>query len=124
MTGPLTGKTAVITGAGKGIGRASAKALAREGANVVITARTKADLDALALEVGALKSEARALVVPADVSKEADVDRLAKEAFDAFGQVDILVNNAGIGKNGTVATLTTEDFDLIFATNVRSCWLC
>src|SRR5262249_55456444 len=124
MTGPLTGKTAVITGAGKGIGRASALALAREGANVVVTSRTKTDLDSLAEEVTALGSGARALVVPADVSKEADVDRLAKSSFDAFGQVDILVNNAGIGKNGTVATLTTVDFDLIFATNMRSCWLC
>jgi len=124
MAGRLAGKTAVVTGAGKGIGRASALALAREGANVVITSRTKADLDSLAAEIAALNNGARALVVPADVSKEADVDRLAQAAFAAFGQVDILVNNAGVGKNGTVATLTTADFDWIMNTNMRSCWLC
>ncbi|MCC7445862.1 MAG: SDR family oxidoreductase [Anaerolineae bacterium] len=124
MAGRLAGKTAVVTGAGKGIGRASALALAREGANVVVTSRTKADLDSLADEITALNSGARALVVPADVSQEADVDRLAQAAFAAFGQVDILVNNAGVGKNGTVATLTTADFDWIMNTNMRSCWLC
>jgi len=124
MIGRLEGKTAVVTGAGKGIGRASALALAREGAHVVITSRTKADLDSLAAEIEALGTGARALVVPADVSKEADVERLAKAAFDTFGQVDILVSNAGVGKNGTVATLTTEDFDWIMNTNMRSTWLC
>jgi 3-oxoacyl-[acyl-carrier protein] reductase len=120
----LTGKTAVVTGAGKGIGRATALALAKEGANVVITSRTKTDLDALAGEVQSLVNGARALVVPADVSQEVDVDRLAHTALETFGQVDILVNNAGVGKNGTVATLTTEDYDWIMNTNMRSTWLC
>jgi NADP-dependent 3-hydroxy acid dehydrogenase YdfG len=120
----LSGKTAVVTGAGKGIGRASALALAREGANVVITARTQSDLETLAKEVEALGTGAQALVVPADVSLEVDVDRLAAAAFTKFGTVDILVNNAGTGKNGTVATLTTADFDHIMNTNMRSTWLC
>lgn len=120
----LRGKVAVVTGAGKGIGRASALALAKEGAHVVVTSRTKADLDSLAEEIHALDNGTKALVVPADVSDEADVNRLASAAFAAFGQVDILVNNAGIGKNGTVSTLTTEDYDLIMNTNMRSCWLC
>jgi NADP-dependent 3-hydroxy acid dehydrogenase YdfG len=118
----LASKTALVTGAGKGIGRATALALAQEGSNVVITSRTKSDLDSLALEIEALG--AKALVVPADVSSEADVDRLAQAAFDTFGQVDILVNNAGVGKNGTVATLTTADYDWMMNTNMRSCWLC
>ncbi|MBA3868276.1 MAG: SDR family oxidoreductase [Anaerolineae bacterium] len=124
MSGRLTGKTALVTGAGKGIGRATAVALAREGANVVITSRTKSDLDTLALEIEALGNGARALAVRADVSLEADVDRLAKAAFNAFGVVDILVNNAGTGKNGTVTTLTTADYDHIMNTNMRSTWLC
>jgi len=124
MAGRLAGKVAVVTGAGKGIGRASALALAKEGAHVVVTSRTKSDLESLAAEITALGTGARALVVPADVSKDADVDRLAKAAFDEFKQVDILVNNAGVGKNGTVATLTTEDYDWIMNTNMRSCWLC
>ncbi|MBC7872272.1 MAG: SDR family oxidoreductase [Chitinophagaceae bacterium] len=124
MTGRLQDKVAVITGAGKGIGRASALALAREGAHVVITSRTKADLDALAAEVEALNTGARALVIPADVSSEQDVERLAQATYSEFQHVDILVNNAGVGKNGTVASLTTADYDWIMNTNMRSTWLC
>jgi 3-oxoacyl-[acyl-carrier protein] reductase len=114
----------MVTGAGKGIGRASALALAREGAHVVIASRTRSDLEELAAEIAGLGTGAQALVVPTDVSKEEDVNRLAKAAFDVFGQVDILVNNAGVGTNGTVATLTTEDFDWMMNTNMRGTWLC
>ena len=124
MSSILEGKTAVVTGAGKGIGRASAIALARDGVHIVAAARTKSDLDALAAEIGGLDAGVRVLVVPADVSQEAEVNRLAQAAFDEFGQVDILVNNAGVGKNGTVSTLTTADYDWIMNTNMRSTWLC
>ncbi len=124
MTGRLTGKSAVVTGAGKGIGRATALALAREGAHVVIASRTKADLDSLAGEIAALNTGAQALVSVTDVGDEDAVAAMAKAAHDAFGQIDILVNNAGVGKNGTVATLTTEDFDWMMKTNMRSTWLC
>jgi 3-oxoacyl-[acyl-carrier protein] reductase len=124
MAGPLTGKVSVVTGAGKGIGRASALALAKAGSVVVITSRTKADLDSLAEEIKQLGNSARALVAPADLSKEEDVKRMAQAAFEEFKQVDILVNNAGVGKNGTVATLTTEDYDWIMNSNMRSTWLC
>jgi NADP-dependent 3-hydroxy acid dehydrogenase YdfG len=124
MAGRLEGKVAVITGAGKGIGRASAYALAKEGAHVVITARTKADLNVVADRIKALDNGARALVVPADVSDEAEVARLAKTAFAEFGQVDILINNVGVGKNGTISTLSTADYDWIMNTNMRSTWLC
>ena len=120
----LAGRTAVVTGAGKGIGRASALALAREGAHVVLASRTRSDLESLAHEIAALNSGARGLPVPTDVSDETAVDALAKAAIAEFGQVDILVNNAGVGKNGTVATLTTEDFDWMWKTNMRSTWLC
>jgi 3-oxoacyl-[acyl-carrier protein] reductase len=118
------GKAAVVTGAGKGIGRASALALAREGADVVITSRTKTDLDSLAAQISAMGTGARALVVTADVSKESDVDHLAEAAFQEFAQVDILVNNVGIVKTGTISTLTTADYDWIMNTNMRSTWLC
>ena len=124
MAGRLGGKVAVVTGAGKGIGRASALALAREGADVVIASRTKSDLDSLAAQISAMGTGARALVVTADVSKEEDVDQLAKAAFQEFGQVDILVNNVGMTKNGTISTLTTADYDRIMNTNMRSTWLC
>lgn len=120
----ITGQSAVITGAGKGIGRATAVALAREGVNVVLAARSKSDLDLLVTEISALKTGARALSVPTDVSLEADVARLAAAAIREFGQIDILVNNAGVGKNGDVTTLTTADYDWIMNTNMRSSWLC
>ena len=120
----LAGKSAVITGAGKGIGRATALALARAGANVVLAARTVADLQSLAVEIDALPSAAQALVAPTDVSDEAAVTRMAQESLTAFGQIDILVNNAGVGKNGTVSTLSTADYDWIMNTNMRSTWLC
>ena len=122
--GRLAGKAAVVTGAGKGIGRATALALARAGAHVVLAARTAADLEALADEIDSLPGDAQALVVPTDVSDEAAVARLAAASFAAFGQIDILVNNAGVGKNGTVDSLSTADYDWIMNTNMRSTWLC
>jgi 3-oxoacyl-[acyl-carrier protein] reductase len=124
MTRLLLGKTAVVTGASRGIGRAAALALAREGANVVAAARSKAELDALVKEIRALKTGAKGLAVSADLTKEKPVERLAAKALEMFGKVDILVNNAGVGKNGTVATLTTADYDWMMNTNMRATWLC
>ncbi len=118
----LQGKVAVVTGAGKGIGRAVALALAAEGCDVVVTARTESDLVSLGREIEALGCQA--LIVPADISQQADVERLKLAAHQAFGKVDILVNNAGVGKNGTVASLTIEDFDWIMNTNFRGTFLC
>jgi 3-oxoacyl-[acyl-carrier protein] reductase len=124
MAGKLSGKVAVISGASRGIGQAAALALAGEGAHVVVTARTKADLDNVVKAVKALKTGAEALAVPADLRKEKDVEKLRTKALATFGQVDILVNNAGVGKAGSIATLTTEDYDWMMDTNMRSTWLC
>lgn len=120
----LPGKRVLITGAGKGIGRASALAFARAGAHVVLAARTPADLESVASEIHALGGGIRAVAVPCDVSREEDVARLARTAEEALGGVDILVNNAGVGKNGTIETLSTADYDWMMATNMRSTWLC
>lgn len=124
MAGQLSGKTAVVTGASRGIGRAAALALAREGAHVVVTARSKPELDTLVKAIKALKTGAQGLAVPADLTKEKPVDKLAAKAIETFGQVDILVNNVGVGKYGTVATLTTADYDWMMNTNMRATWLC
>ena len=90
----LTGRTALVTGASQGIGRAIALAFAREGANIVVTARSKDKLDALVNE--AQTAGSKALAVPADIGIETEVNRIAETAIKQFGGVDILVNNAAI----------------------------
>jgi 3-oxoacyl-[acyl-carrier protein] reductase len=122
MTKHLTGKIALVTGASRGIGRATALALAGAGANVVVTARTESDLLELAVEIEALG--AQALAVTADLTQAADVERLKAAAFDKFGQVDILVSNVGVGKYGPLDTLTVEDYDWMMNGNMRSSFLC
>jgi NAD(P)-dependent dehydrogenase (short-subunit alcohol dehydrogenase family) len=89
----LAGKRAVVTGASRGIGRAIALALAGEGANVAVSARGGAELEALASEIGSLGR--RSAAIACDVTDPAQVETLARRALDALGSVDILVNNAG-----------------------------
>lgn len=122
MRTSIQDKIALVTGASRGIGRASAVALAREGAHVVVAARTAGDLEALAEEIRALGREV--LPVACDVSRAEDVDRLFTAAIARFGRVDILVNNAGVGKYGPVDILTPEDYDWMMDTNMRSTFLC
>jgi 3-oxoacyl-[acyl-carrier protein] reductase len=88
----LDGKVALVTGASRGLGRATALALAREGADVVITARNEGPLEEVAAAIRPLGR--RALVVTADAGKPADRERLARQALDVFGHVDVLVSNA------------------------------
>ena len=115
-------KVALVTGASRGIGRASALALAREGAHVIVAARTESELRPLAAEIEALGR--RALAVPCDVSQAGAVDVLFEQAHAQFGQVDILINNAGAGKYGPVDALTPDDYDWMMNTNMRSSFLC
>lgn len=122
MPGRLEDKVAVVTGASRGIGRATALALAKQGAHVVITARAEDELNTLAREIGELRREA--LVVAADSSREDDVERLFCDAHDKFGQVDILVNNAGVGKFGALASISPEEYDWMMNTNMRATFLC
>jgi meso-butanediol dehydrogenase/(S,S)-butanediol dehydrogenase/diacetyl reductase len=117
----LKDKVALITGASRGIGRASALALAQEGAIIAATARTKKDLDALVLEIIKAGGKARATV--ADVTKSADVAACVKDVVTAFGRIDILVNNAGIGGYRPFLDWTEADYDRIMATNAKSTWL-
>lgn len=122
MSDELTGKVAVITGASRGIGRAAALALAREGVNVVLVARTEPDLGELKAEVEALG--VRALVAPADVASEDDVQQVKEAALAEFDQVDILVNNAGVGRYATILETSVEEYDWMMDTNMRSTFLC
>ncbi len=97
----LAGQVALVTGGSKGLGLASALALAAEGARVVICGRTQATLDHAATELAAAAGDsAHVLAVQADVSIEADVQRLVDQTVTRFGGVDVLVNNVGLGKGG------------------------
>lgn len=90
----LGGKVALVTGASQGLGKALALAYAREGAKLVINARSEGSIRPVAEEVEALGAEV--LAIPADVADSASVDRLVSQAVDRFGGIDVLVNNAGI----------------------------
>lgn len=118
----LKGKVAVVTGASRGIGMATALTLGRAGAAVVATARTESELEALVERLNHFGDNGLAVV--ADLTREADVDRLKAAALDRFGYVDILVNNAGVGKYGPLGSLTAADYDWMMNTNMRSSFLC
>jgi len=120
-TQSLTGKIAIVTGAGSGIGRGIAIALAQEGVAVVACGRRKRPLEDTIQSV--LQIGGRGLAVPADVSKEEDVQRLIQAALDAFGTLDILVNNAGIYAGSHFNTLAVDEWDQVMATNLRGPFL-
>jgi 3-oxoacyl-[acyl-carrier protein] reductase len=113
----LTGKVAIVTGASKGIGAATAKALAAAGASVVVNyASSKDGADLVVDEI--LSSDGRAIAVQGDVSKAEDVQRLFEETKAAFGSLDILVNNAGVYQFDPIESVTEGEFHRQFNTNV------
>jgi 3-oxoacyl-[acyl-carrier protein] reductase len=115
--GKLKGKTAVVTGASKGIGAGIALALAKEGANVVVNyARAKDDAEKVAAQIN--QNGSKAITVQADVSKQADVDKLFAETAKAFGKVDILVNNAGVYEFAPLQEITEDSYHRLFDLNV------
>jgi len=117
------GKTAIITGGGRGIGRAITLALAQKKFNVVVTYVTRRDCgEQTATEVRKLGCEA--LVVQADVTKRESVRQLISTATGKFGTVDVLVNNAGILQQKLFNTISDEDWDTMLATNLKSVFLC
>jgi NADP-dependent 3-hydroxy acid dehydrogenase YdfG len=118
----LKDKVAVVTGASRGIGEATALTLAQAGADVIVTARNGDELAALAERLA--RMEVAALPVAADLTREEDVDRLRDAALARFGRVDILINNAGVGKYGPLASLSVADYDWMMNTNMRSSFLC
>lgn len=114
----LSGKTAIITGGGSGIGKAIAKAFVREGAKVVIAGRDSKKLDRAAAEIGA-----DCLAVNADVSNVGSVEKLVSATLDRFKRINILVNNAALLLPGTAESLSETDFDQTVAINVKGLWL-
>jgi len=118
----LKGKTAIVTGAGRGIGRAIARRLAAAGANVAIASRTLDQLDETKKLIE--RAGGHVLAEVADVSKEDDVERLVEETRSAFGGVNILVNNAGIAPLATIEQMEPHVFDNLIATNIRTVYLC
>jgi NAD(P)-dependent dehydrogenase (short-subunit alcohol dehydrogenase family) len=119
----LAGKTAVVTGASRGMGAGIALAIARAGADVVVAARSRESLEHVAAEVRA--TGARSLAVVADVTQAGDVDALVDSALSAFGQIDVLVNNAG-GPIFNAPFLDTrpEGWDRLIALNLTSAATC
>src|SRR5687768_2888252 len=107
----LTGKNALITGAGKGIGRAIALALAKEGVNVALLARTESQLREVAQEVEALGVKAVTLV--ADVADRAAVEAAVDQALSELGTLDILINNAGIGTFAKLVDMDPAEWEKI-----------
>ncbi len=103
---PLAGRVALITGASGGIGQATARELARQGANVVLAARRADLLDAFASELSA--SGVEALSVPTDLTDSTQIESLVERALERFGKIDILVNNAGIGTPRSLAKTTPD----------------
>lgn len=120
--GRLDGKIALVTGGGRGIGRAIALALAGEGCGVAVASRTKCEIDLVASEIENLGS--RGLAVTTDVSEPAEVNRMVEEILELFGRIDILVNNAGIAIFKPLLELTQEDWDRTMAVNLRGAFLC
>jgi len=118
----LEGKVAVVTGAGRGIGKSVAVVMAQAGADVVLAARTASQLDETAKEVRSMGQ--RALCLPTDVSQKSEVEKLMTAAVEELGGLHILVNNAGIVVPAPLFEMKEEDWDRVLAINLKSMFLC
>lgn len=121
MAGRLSGKIAIVTGASSGIGAESARALAAEGAELVLTARRKERLETIAVELRELG--AKAFIVAGDAREEDTARRTIAAAVESTGRVDILINNAGMGIYKDLIETSGEEYDEMMDTNVRSTFL-
>src|SRR5258707_223477 len=117
----LENQTAVVTGAGRGIGRAIALKFAAEGADVVVVSRTAENSEKVAAEIRALGRKAWALAV--DVADSAAVSAAAERILAECGKVDILVNNAGVTRDGLLMRMSDDDWDTVLDTNLKGAFL-
>lgn len=117
----LTNKKAIVTGGGRGLGRAIAVGLAQFGADVAVVARTESELQITARAVE--QAGRRALVYASDVSKKANVERIVNDVVQQWGQLDILVNNAGVDAARPALDYTEEDWDFVLNVNLKGYFL-
>lgn len=120
--GKLDGKVALVTGSSRGIGKAIAIGLAREGARLILASRNSADLKKTEKSIMDLGGIAEA--IPTDLAFEDQIDALFKRILDHFGRLDILVNNAGVFDSGPIDEMSTEKWDHVVAVNLRAPFLC
>ena len=112
------GKVALVTGAGRGIGKAVALSLAKLGCRVVLAARTSEELEGVKLEIQ--NDKGIAIAVPTDLTRDEDIENLVAESLRQFGAVDILINNAGWGKRASVVRSKIADWDQTLRVNLRA----
>ncbi|MGN8229192.1 3-oxoacyl-[acyl-carrier-protein] reductase [Paenibacillus polymyxa] len=123
MSKPLSGKTALVTGASRGIGRSIALALAEAGANVAVNyAGSEAAATEVAEQIRAKGVEA--ITVQANVGRADEADQLIKDVIGAWGKIDILVNNAGITRDNLIMRMKEEEFDQVIETNLKGVFNC
>ena len=124
----LKRKVAIVTGSSRGIGKAIALAFAREGASVIVAARSEVEgrlpgtIYETVAEINALGGNA--LVVKTDVTMEEEVDEMVRKALDHYGHIDILINNAGVNVRSNLAEVSVKRWDLIMGVNLRGTFLC
>jgi 2-deoxy-D-gluconate 3-dehydrogenase len=118
----LSGKVALVTGAGRGIGRNSALGLAQAGADLAITSRNEQELQSLAEEVRGVGR--RAEVMLADLRRVAEIQTMVGQVEERFGRIDILLNNAGTNVNQSVLEVNEQAWDLIMDTNLKAAFFC
>lgn len=121
MPGRLTGKIAIVTGASSGIGKASALALAAEGAKVVITARRQERLEEVAAEIHAMGT--KAFIVAGDANDENTAKKCVETALNEAGSIDILINNTGMGNYKHLVDTSLEAYDQLMNTNMRTTFI-
>jgi len=124
MNKRLDGKTAIVTGAGRGIGEAIARELAATGANLVVNYATSAERAQKLAQEMQTEHGVKTLVVQADVTDFDQVGAMVKKALDTFGQIDILVNNSGITRDKTLRKMSKEEWDQVIAVDLTSVFNC
>ena len=120
MFTPIVGRTVLVTGGTRGIGKGIAGVFARAGANVAVNGR---DAEAGGAAVSDLSGSGEVIYFAGDIARAADCERIAQETAARFGGIDVVCANAGVFPDVKLADITEEDIDSIFATNVKGCML-